>query len=339
MDAFRRPVPVRDGQCSLCNGHANKLKSHLARHLEQIALFALPRPAPTTESGLSYQVLADLDGRGLVDGSETNSRASSFGTFHSGPGDSMDSGNLSVSGEQPDNENGDGDGSEAAVAGDTACVDQQASPELPVLAGDSPGSAQLSPRDEYALEVQRIAKLELENLNVLEVIRRVDWAFSLEAAPTVIYTMATLLRISSEKVVPGLEIASQVIRGKDGKVIGMLPGKHFHTNIKYCTMLGCSAFTKSQQIMEELCTTANSYIMDGGSRSFINLLQHTDVAVEDSFALAVHINDLAHWCLETVKKLCDTFEFWCLVIGFLRDTATEGEGMCFVPWPLRRIRH
>jgi len=120
IEAFRHPVPVRDGQCSLCKGHANKLKSHLARHLEQIALFALPRPSPTMGSSLSHQVFADpcQDGQRSGERSETNSRTRSFGTSHSDLDNNMDS--LSASGKQPYNHNGDPDDSELTVAGTSA---------------------------------------------------------------------------------------------------------------------------------------------------------------------------------------------------------------------------
>jgi hypothetical protein len=39
---FQRPSNVHSGTCTLCGQHASKLKSHLARHLEQLALFAIP---------------------------------------------------------------------------------------------------------------------------------------------------------------------------------------------------------------------------------------------------------------------------------------------------------
>jgi hypothetical protein len=40
---FQRPTNAHSGTCTLCGKHANKLKSHLARHLEQLALFAIPQ--------------------------------------------------------------------------------------------------------------------------------------------------------------------------------------------------------------------------------------------------------------------------------------------------------
>lgn len=40
---FQRPSNARSGTCTLCGKHASKMKSHLARHLEQLALFAIPR--------------------------------------------------------------------------------------------------------------------------------------------------------------------------------------------------------------------------------------------------------------------------------------------------------
>ena len=40
---FQRPSSTHSGTCTLCGQHANRLKSHLARHLEQVALFAIPQ--------------------------------------------------------------------------------------------------------------------------------------------------------------------------------------------------------------------------------------------------------------------------------------------------------
>lgn len=43
LDAFRRPVQSLDGLCNLCFRETKNLKSHLSRHLQQVALFAVPR--------------------------------------------------------------------------------------------------------------------------------------------------------------------------------------------------------------------------------------------------------------------------------------------------------
>lgn len=43
MEIFLRRVPRLDGQCNLCAQPTNHLKHHIGRHLERIALFALPR--------------------------------------------------------------------------------------------------------------------------------------------------------------------------------------------------------------------------------------------------------------------------------------------------------
>ena len=40
---FQRPSNAHSGICTLCGHHASRLKSHLARHLEQLALFAIPQ--------------------------------------------------------------------------------------------------------------------------------------------------------------------------------------------------------------------------------------------------------------------------------------------------------
>ncbi|KAK7537297.1 uncharacterized protein J3D65DRAFT_374991 [Phyllosticta citribraziliensis] len=40
---FRRPVKSQGGKCNLCSREARDLKRHVARHLEQLALFSIPR--------------------------------------------------------------------------------------------------------------------------------------------------------------------------------------------------------------------------------------------------------------------------------------------------------
>lgn len=44
LQTFERLRPRAGGQCDLCQRTTNNLKHHLGRHLERIALFALPRP-------------------------------------------------------------------------------------------------------------------------------------------------------------------------------------------------------------------------------------------------------------------------------------------------------
>lgn len=39
---FQRPSGAHSGTCTLCNKETSRLKSHIARHLEQLALFAIP---------------------------------------------------------------------------------------------------------------------------------------------------------------------------------------------------------------------------------------------------------------------------------------------------------
>lgn len=45
LEMFQRPISGSkpSGTCRLCNAEAKRLKSHMSRHLEDIALFALPR--------------------------------------------------------------------------------------------------------------------------------------------------------------------------------------------------------------------------------------------------------------------------------------------------------
>jgi hypothetical protein len=40
---FQQPLHATSGTCTLCGKHANLLKSHLSRHLQQISLFAIPQ--------------------------------------------------------------------------------------------------------------------------------------------------------------------------------------------------------------------------------------------------------------------------------------------------------
>ncbi|KAL1631839.1 hypothetical protein SLS56_004201 [Neofusicoccum ribis] len=42
LDMFRQPQP-QSGICNLCSGQTDNLKRHVSRHLQQVALFALPR--------------------------------------------------------------------------------------------------------------------------------------------------------------------------------------------------------------------------------------------------------------------------------------------------------
>lgn len=43
LSMFERPRYQQTGICSLCRREAKNLKTHLAHHMEQLALFALPR--------------------------------------------------------------------------------------------------------------------------------------------------------------------------------------------------------------------------------------------------------------------------------------------------------
>jgi len=49
-DMFQRPSRAVEGQCNLCLRHSTKLRSHVSRHLQQMALFALPRVNETAGS-------------------------------------------------------------------------------------------------------------------------------------------------------------------------------------------------------------------------------------------------------------------------------------------------
>lgn len=55
---FSRPTQRKSGVCPLCMESAKHLKGHLARHLERIALYALPTQ-PDTEVDLSDDILTE----------------------------------------------------------------------------------------------------------------------------------------------------------------------------------------------------------------------------------------------------------------------------------------
>jgi hypothetical protein len=48
---FRRPTNSLEGTCNLCDRSSKNLRSHVSRHLQQIAIFALPRVNETAGSG------------------------------------------------------------------------------------------------------------------------------------------------------------------------------------------------------------------------------------------------------------------------------------------------
>lgn len=51
QDMFRQPFRSNEGTCNLCLRNSKKLKNHVSQHLQQIALFALPRANETDGSG------------------------------------------------------------------------------------------------------------------------------------------------------------------------------------------------------------------------------------------------------------------------------------------------
>jgi hypothetical protein len=51
QDIFRQPSRRIEGTCNLCMRESKKLKSHVSRHLQQMALFALPRVNEIAGSG------------------------------------------------------------------------------------------------------------------------------------------------------------------------------------------------------------------------------------------------------------------------------------------------
>lgn len=52
-DMFSRPSRDTEGHCNLCKRWSTNLRSHVSRHLQQMALFALPRLNETSGSGVA----------------------------------------------------------------------------------------------------------------------------------------------------------------------------------------------------------------------------------------------------------------------------------------------
>ena len=53
-DMFRQPSKAVSGKCNLCMKDSKRLKSHISYHLEEMALFALPRLDEAAASGLAF---------------------------------------------------------------------------------------------------------------------------------------------------------------------------------------------------------------------------------------------------------------------------------------------
>jgi hypothetical protein len=70
---FQRPSRSQEGVCNLCGKRASKLKTHIAKHLQQLAIFAIPQTDYMAESG-SEDVQSDKAHYG---------RAKSADSYHS----------------------------------------------------------------------------------------------------------------------------------------------------------------------------------------------------------------------------------------------------------------
>jgi hypothetical protein len=79
---FQRPSDAQSGTCTLCGKHASRLKSHLARHLEQLALFAIPQTdymAALEEDDISSNAARKgFRAQSILGSSEAASKSSSF---------------------------------------------------------------------------------------------------------------------------------------------------------------------------------------------------------------------------------------------------------------------
>jgi hypothetical protein len=110
---FQRPLRNPEGNCNLCLRSCANLKSHVGRHLEQIALFALPRTNETTGSEATQ-----LDSQQIVNGSIGRNRPQDKLTF-SGSGQSS---SKIVEAQRGSIENNDTEGSDIDDQVDQAIV-------------------------------------------------------------------------------------------------------------------------------------------------------------------------------------------------------------------------
>ena len=75
---FQKPLKISSGICHLCGKSAKRLKSHLAHHLQQLSLFALPRLNMTEGSGdAELDTLSSRFVRSKQTESQTSSQQSS----------------------------------------------------------------------------------------------------------------------------------------------------------------------------------------------------------------------------------------------------------------------
>ncbi|KAH8723786.1 hypothetical protein GQ44DRAFT_773663 [Phaeosphaeriaceae sp. PMI808] len=75
---FRQPTKSLEGTCHLCYRESKNLRSHLSRHLQQIALFALPRVNETAGSGQAERdTRSSRRGKRRIDDGESSGSCSS----------------------------------------------------------------------------------------------------------------------------------------------------------------------------------------------------------------------------------------------------------------------
>jgi len=106
LDMFRRPSKEGkvSGVCCLCGHTARRLKKHLSRHLEQIALFALPRNTELDDkdshidSNFSVQMKgtedSDSESKASLASAQTVSEDRQYGLFILSAPTSLESGPL-----------------------------------------------------------------------------------------------------------------------------------------------------------------------------------------------------------------------------------------------------
>lgn len=89
--------------------------------------------------------------------------------------------------------------------------------------GAAPNAAPRDSKASYALTLQRACASALRQMKSNEMIADSTWAAPLAAAPLAISTMAILLKAADMEAAAGLEIETQEISDKTGKVAGRLP--------------------------------------------------------------------------------------------------------------------
>ncbi|KAM7198901.1 hypothetical protein V8F20_005968 [Naviculisporaceae sp. PSN 640] len=192
--------------------------------------------------------------------------------------------------------------------------------------GDAEPAPPRDRRAEYALTLQKACTNALDRVKSNELIANSSWASPLAAAPSAISTMAILLKAADQKAAAGLEVESQEVL-EEGKVVGKLPSKNFHTNLQHCSDVGRLAFLDAQNAMSIIRSTAMRMITTEGSIAYIlELLEDPEDARYNLKPEIEAIRKTAQKCLENAQQITAKFRYWHLVIMHLKQTSLFRKG-------------